>query len=574
MIKMFRHYRPFVGIILVTVALIGIQSFAELLLPALMQNIIDVSIVNKDYRDVILRAAVMLLVVIAEFAAVVGIGYFSAKISAGISRDLRRKVFDKAEQFSLQEFDRFGTSSMITRTTNDITQIQNFTVMFLRIVVMAPIMCIGGLVMAFATDSALAVYVLMAMPLVVLAIAFVAKKGMPLFHSMQEKIDRLNRITRENLTGMRVVKAFLKTDYEIRRFDDANEDLTRTTIRVQRIMGGLMPLLMLIMNVAAVAITWAGAGNIAEGTLEVGQLVAFTQYVMLIMMSLTMMSMIFVMLPRAVVSANRINEVLDTEPSVSDGEKPEVSADRKGYVEFRSVSFSYPNADEAVLKNISFTACPGQTTAFIGSTGSGKSTIINLIPRLYDVTEGEILVDGIDVRDYSQEELRDKIGFVPQKGVLFSGTIGENLRFGREDATEEELWHAAEIAQAADFIRAKPEGMEEHISQGGKNVSGGQKQRLAIARALVKKPEIYIFDDSFSALDFKTDAALRGALKSETRESTVFIVAQRVSTILDADRIVVLDDGQISGIGTHRELLEHCPVYREIVESQLSKEEM
>lgn len=574
MIKLLRHYKPYTGLVLLTVVMIGLQSFSELFLPTVMQQIIDVSIVNKDYTGVWIRAGVMLAVVILQFLDIVGIGYFSAKIGSGVSRDLRAKLFTKVQGFSLREFDEFGTSSLITRTTNDITQIQNFTVMLLRIVVMAPIMCIGGLVMAFWTNASLAGYVLIAMPVVVIVIGLIASKAMPMFKAMQKKIDRLNQITRENLTGMRVVKAFIKTDYEIKRFDQANDDLTKTSIRVQRIMGSMMPALMLVMNLVSVMLTWVGAERILEGGLEVGQLVAFIQYVMMIMFSLTMLSMVFVMLPRAIVSANRVNEVLDTEDTLRDGVKPSDAPDKKGYVEFRNVSFRYPGADEPVLKNISFSASPGQTTAFIGSTGSGKSTVVNMIPRLYDVSEGQVLVDGVDVRNFTQKELRDKIGFVPQKGVLFSGTIAENLRFGKEDATEEELWHAASTAQAKDFIKQKPLEMNEHIAQGGSNVSGGQKQRLSIARALVKKPEVYIFDDSFSALDFKTDATLRAALKKETQSATVLIVAQRVSTIMDADRIVVLDNGEVCGIGTHRELLSSCDVYREIVESQLSKEEI
>lgn len=574
MLKLFQHYKPYLGLVLTTVILIFVQSFTELLLPGLMQGIIDVGIKNSDYSYITMRGGMMLLVILLQFAAVIGIGYFSAKVAASASRDLRNRLFSKAESFSLVEFDRFGTSSLITRTTNDITQVQNFTVMFLRVVVMAPIMCVGGVVMAFATNASLAKYVLLVMPLVVLAIVLVARYVIPLFNSMQTKIDSLNRITRENLTGMRVVKAFLKTDYEIGRFDKANDDLTKTTIRIQRIMGSLMPALMLIMNIAAVVIMWVGAGTIAQGGLEVGQLVAFVQYCMQIMMALTMLSMIFVMLPRAIVSINRINEVLDTQPDIKDGRDADSGSELKGCVEFCDVSFRYPGADEPVLKGISFTAEPGKTTALIGSTGSGKSTVINLIPRFYDVSEGTVLLNGKDIRLYSQQALRSKIGFVPQKGVLFSGTIAQNLRFGKEDAADEELWHAAEIAQAADFIRAKPDGLNEHIAQGGTNLSGGQKQRLSIARALVKQPEIYIFDDSFSALDFKTDAALRSALKRETNHATVIIVAQRVSSIMDADRIIVLNDGEVCGIGRHGELLESSPVYREIVESQLTKEEM
>lgn len=572
MLKLFKRFKPYIGMLFCVVFFIALGSFAEIYLPSTIERIIDVGIVNSDKPYILKQSLYMFAsIAVSAFGAVM-IGYFAAKISSGIGRDLRAEVFKKAESFSLNEFDSFGASSLITRTTNDITQFQNFSVMFMRVVVKAPIMSVGSIIMAIATNPKMSVYVLASIPILALTISLVAKKVIPMFSAVQKKIDRLNQITRENLTGMRVVKAFLKTDYEIERFDEANDDLTKTSIKIMRIMGGLMPAMLVLMNAVVIIVMWVGADLIVAKGLEVGELIKFTQYINNIMFAIMMLSVIFVMLPRAIASAKRINEVLETEPSVVDGEG--AVSEGKGEIEFKNVTFTYPNADEPVLKNISFKAHKGETTAFIGSTGSGKSTIINLIPRFYDVSEGEILIDGADIRSYSLKALRDKIGFVPQRGVLFSGTIADNLRFGREDATDEELVEAAKVSQSYDFIMAKENGFSEHISQGGTNVSGGQKQRLSIARALVKKAEIYIFDDSFSALDFKTDAALRKDLKGYTENSTVLIVAQRVSTIMDADRIVVLGDGEVVGIGTHKELLKSSPVYREICLSQLSKEEI
>lgn len=571
--KTLNYYKPYTWLIILTLFFIIIQSFSELLLPNSVKNIIDVGVANKDNSFVLNQGLIMIFLVIGIAISTIAVGYFSSKVSSLVARDLRREVFAKVEQFSLKEFDKFGTSSLITRTNNDIIQIQTVSAIILRIAVMSPIMCIGGVFMAFSTNSSLANYVLLAMPVVVITILLVAKSAIPKFTLIQKKIDNVNQITRENLTGLRVVKAFIKTDYEIDRFDKANSNLTDLNIKANRIMGSLMPLLMIIMNSVIVVIMWFGSDIVASGNLEVGSLVAFTQYVMQIMFSLVMLSMAFVMLPRAMVSSKRIMEVLNTNTDIIDGDK-DIDNSCNGVIEFKDVSFSYPNSQEPVLENVSFSAVPGQTTAFIGSTGSGKSTLINLIPRFYDVSQGSIMIDGVDIKNYSQNKLRDIMGFVPQKGLLFSGTIEENLCYGNNNATKDDLIEAATTAQALEFIMSKEKQFDEHIAQGGGNVSGGQKQRLSIARALMKKPKIYIFDDSFSALDYKTDSNLRKALKSQTTNSTVLIVAQRVSTIMYADKIVVLDEGKVVGIGKHKELISSCPVYREIVESQLSKEEM
>lgn len=572
MTRLLRYYKPFLLLVVGTVLFILTQAFSELILPATIARTIDIGVVDKDIPYIFSQGAIMLVAILIAAGASVLVGFFSSRLAAKVSRSLREKIFTKITDFSSVEIDKLSTSSLITRTTNDINQIQGFTVMFLRIIVMAPCMCIGGIVMAYSTNASLTKYVLLAMPFVVLGITLIARKAIPLFSKQQEKLDRLNLITRENLTGMRVVKAFIRTDYEIDRFKVANDDLTRLAIKVQRLMGTMMPLLALIMNVTAVVIMWVGGNAVANSTLEVGSLVSYIQYIMMIMGSLAMLSMIFVMLPRAIVSAKRIDEVIDTPFAIVDGSVELKSSSAE--ITFNDVTFTYPNASEPVLKNVTFTAQAGKTTAFIGSTGSGKSTLISLIPRFYDATEGEILINGTNVSSCTLQSLRDQIGYVQQRGVLFSGTIADNLRFGKRDATDNELLDAAETAQSLDFIKSKDGEFDSHIAQGGANVSGGQKQRLSIARAVVKRPNILIFDDSFSALDFKTDRALRGALKSKCAGTTTLIVAQRVSTILDADRIVCLEAGEICGIGTHKELLKSCEVYREIASSQLTAEEM
>jgi len=479
------------------------------------------------------------------------------------------------ESFSQADLDKFGAPSLITRNTNDVHQLQMLVLMGLNLMVMAPIMCIGGSIMALRQDVVLSYSIVIIVPIMAAVVGVILVKAIPLFRSIQVKIDRVNQIMREKLMGVRVIRAFVKNDYEARRFDEANRDLTTTTLRVNRIVAVAIPLLMIIMNVATISIIWVGGHRIDSGAMPIGNLTAFLTYVMEIMISVMIAMGMFIMVPRAEASAERILQVLNTEPSIEDKSRVVAVRNVKGTVEFCDVEFCYPGAEEPVLKDISFVARPGKTTAIIGSTGCGKSTLVNLIPRFYDVTGGSIKIDGVDIRDISLRDLRDMIGWVPQKAFLFSGTIADNLRNGNENATDEELWHALEIAQAKDFVMALPDQLYAPVEQGGVNFSGGQRQRLAIARALVKKPLIYIFDDSFSALDFKTDSKLRAALKKETANSTVIIVAQRVSTIMDAEQIITLNDnGTIAGIGTHKELMKTCEVYSDIVYSQLSKEEI
>lgn len=531
---------------------------------------------DQMQRNYILRiGGLMLLISLLGGAAMVATGFFAARTAAGAARDLRRDLFRKVENFSSAEFDQFSTASLITRSTNDVTQMQMVTFMMLRMVFFAPIIGVGGVIRAVDKSTsmwwtiALGVLVLLGLILIVFTIA------MPKFQMMQKLIDRLNLVTRENLSGMMVIRAFNKQEYETQRFDQANRDLTSTSLFIARVMVTMMPVMMLVMNGLSLLIIWVGAHQVAQSSMQVGDMMAFMQYAMQIVMSFLMLSMMFIFLPRAAVSGARIAEVLETETAINDPPQPKSFPEPfVGRVEFRNVSFRYPDAMEDVLHNITFTAEPGQTTAIIGSTGSGKSTLINLIPRFYDVTEGAIYIDGVDIREVRQSELRDRIGYIPQRGMLFSGTIESNLLYADKRATREDLETAVEIAQAAEFIRARPEGFAAEVSQGGVNLSGGQKQRLAIARALVKRPPIYIFDDSFSALDFKTDAALRRALREKTGDSTVLVVTQRVATIKNADQIIVLDEGRVVGIGTHRDLLETCQTYQEIAYSQLSREEL
>lgn len=517
----------------------------------------------------------MLLLTLLGAVATVLVGLISARVAAGFSRDLRTAVFTKVEGFSQREFDTFSTASLITRTTNDVMQMQMVVVMFIRMVFYAPIIGVGGVIRAMGKDSSMWWIIALAVGIISILIVTVFKVAMPRFRLMQKLTDRLNLVSRESLSGMMVIRAFNMQDHEEARFDGANKDLTGNMLFINRVMVVMMPVMMLIMNGVSILIIWIGSHQVAQSAMQVGDMMAFMQYSMQILMSFLMLSMMFIMLPRAEVSANRIADVLETKASVVDPELPRTFGPAfQGTVEFRDVSFRYPGAEEDVLHGISFTARPGQTTAIIGATGSGKSSIVGLIPRFYDVTAGVLLVDGTDVRELGQATLRDRIGYVPQKASLFSGSIGSNLRYADEGASPEALEGALRIAQAAEFVTSKPEGMEAAISQGGANVSGGQKQRLSIARALVKRPPIYIFDDSFSALDFKTDAALRQALKEETGGSTVIIVTQRVSTVRAAEQIVVLDEGKIVGIGTHGELMEGCETYREIATSQLSEEEL
>ena len=528
----------------------------------------------KQVRYIVIKGLEMLGIALLGVLAAVLVGFFASRISSGVAKQMRSDVFRKVESFSNTEFDKFSTASLITRTTNDVTQVQMLISMGLRLMCYAPIMGVGGIIFALQKSVslswiiALAVIVLLGLVVVLLNVA------MPKFKSLQRLTDRLNLVSRENLSGMLVVRAFTNEKFEEARFDKANEDLTRTNRFTQRVMSVTMPIMMLIMNLVTLLIMWVGGHAIAESTMQVGDMMAYIQYTMQIIMSFLMIAMIFIMVPRAMVSADRVQEVLTTELSIKEPENPVTLGNESGELRFDDVSFRYGNAEEDTLSHISFTAKPGQPTAFIGATGAGKSTLINLIPRFYDVTGGAVYLNGKDIRTLSQKELRDNIGYVPQKAMLFSGTIDSNIKYGKEDADVNEVLAALDCAQATEFVSELPNGVESSIAQGGSNISGGQKQRLAIARALVKKAPVYIFDDSFSALDFKTDAKLRRALTKYTENAVVLIVAQRVSTIMNAEQIIVLDEGKIVGKGTHKELLKTCPEYREIAESQLSKEEL
>jgi len=517
----------------------------------------------------------MLLVSLLSAICVVFVGYLSSRTGAGLARNLRRDVFTKVESFSNTELDKFSTSSLITRTTNDINHVQMLVMMMIRMVFYSLIMAIGGIIKAIGKSQSMTWVIAVGVIAILGLILAVFSIALPKFKLIQKLVDKLNLVTRENLSGMMVIRAFNTQKFEEDRFDKANQDLTKTNLFVNRVMVVMFPSMMLIMNGITLLIIWVGANQIANSSMRVGDMMAFIQYAMQIMFSFLMMSFMFIMVPRASVAAQRIVEVLETEPEIRDPKDAKKFNNReKGVVEFRNVSFKYNSAEENMLKDISFKAMPGQTTAFIGSTGSGKTTLVNLIPRFYDVTEGQVLVNGIDVREVTQHDLRDKIGYVPQKSSLFSGTIESNMKYANENASQEDIKLAIEIAQAKEFVDEKPEGIKSDISQGGSNVSGGQKQRLSIARALMKKPEIYIFDDSFSALDFKTDSALRRALKHKIKSATILIVAQRISTIMDAEQIIVLDEGRIVGKGTHKELMKNCTAYQEIALSQLSKEEL
>ncbi|QZN76754.1 ABC transporter ATP-binding protein [Paenibacillus sp. DR312] len=574
MMKLFSMLKPYRIPITFILVLVLFQSLAELYLPTLMADIVNDGIIKGDIPYIWQIGGWMLVIAIGGTACSVIASYLSSRTAGGFAKQLRSRVFRHVENFSLQEFDKMGTASLITRTTNDITQVQNVLTMMLRMMIMAPLMCIGGIFMAVSQDAKLSTIFLVVLPVLGGAIALIGAKGLPLFKTIQKKLDRLNLVLREQLTGIRVVRSFNRGEHEKVRFNGANTELRDSSIKVNVLMATIMPVMMLVMNFSMIAILYFGGMRIDSGNMNIGALIAFIQYAMQIMFSLIMVSMIFVMIPRASASAERINEVLDMQPDLSNPEQPRGMKSMQGMIEFDNVTFRYPGAENPALSDISFTARSGETTAIIGGTGSGKSTLLSLIPRFYDVTEGSVRVNGTDVREIRQEDLRAKIGFVPQKAVLFTGTITENIRHGKDDATMDEIVHAARTAQAENFITEMKEGYDSLIAQGGNNVSGGQKQRLSIARALVRRPEVYIFDDSFSALDFKTDAKLRAALKSETTEAAVLIVAQRVSTVMDADRILVMDEGRIVGSGTHKELLEHNEVYREIVSSQLTEEEI
>lgn len=572
MIRLMRYLKPYAlqvaGVLILTLA--GV--FSELLLPRLMGNIVDRGVATGDLKYIYNTGGVMLAIAILGTAATVISRYMSSKAAVAFGRDLRSDVFKTVESFSLNEIDKMGTSSLITRTTNDVSQMQNITIMSMRMMIRAPFMMIGGIIMATSTNLELSKVLLISAPVLVVVIWIIGVKGFPLFKEIQKKIDGLNRVLRESLTGIRVIKAFNKTNYEKKRFNQANRDLTEAALKVGRIMALMMPILNVVLNFTLVGVIWYGSSLIEIRGLEVGELMAFIQYVSQIMFSLIMVSMIFVMLPRASASAERINEVLDMESDIIDGSKSIEDNSIRGELRLDDVAFKYQDASTPAVEDIAFATKMGETTAIIGGTGSGKTTILNLLMRFYDPTGGRILINGADIKTIHQEELRSRFGLVSQKAVLFTGTIRENITFGKEDATDEEIVESLKIAQAWDFVSEKEEGLDYVLAQGGRNLSGGQKQRLAIARALVRKPEFYLFDDSFSALDFSTDKRLRDALKPYTADSAVIVVAQRVSTIKDAENIIVLDNGRISGQGTHRELIESCQVYREIVLSQLGEE--
>jgi len=554
--------------------LVAVQALSNLYLPSLNADIINNGVSKGDTAYIIRVGTYMLLVTFLLGVCSIIAVYFGSKVAMSFGRDVRSAVFRKVMSFSQKETNLFGTPSLITRNTNDVQQVQMVLVMAFNIMIMAPIMMIGGVIMALRQDVPLSGILVVVIPLVIVVITSVALRALPMFRSMQKKTDRINQVMRETLSGIRVIRAFVRTDYEERRFDDANNDLTNTQLRVNRLFAIMIPFLFGIMNLTTVAVVWFGGLRIDSGGMEIGNLSAFLQYVMLILFSVMMAAMIFVMVPRAAAAAERIQQVLDTEASIVESATPAPLSVPRGVVEFSDVEFRYPGAEDAVLCGISFTAEPGQTTAIIGGTGSGKSTLINLIPRFYDATSGSVRVDGIDVRELRQEDLWSLIGVVPQKAFLFNGSVASNLRYGDESADDDALWRALSTAQASDFVREMTDGLESQIDQGGTNVSGGQRQRLAIARAVVKRPKVFIFDDSFSALDFKTDQLLRAALHRDTADATVIIVAQRVGTIMHADQIIVLDSGSVVGIGTHDELMKSCETYREIVFSQLTQEEV
>ncbi|GAA1772503.1 ABC transporter ATP-binding protein [Luedemannella helvata] len=574
LIRLLRRYlRPYRGAIGAVVAFQLVQTLATLYLPTLNADIIDKGVVLGDIGYIIRVGGAMLGVTLLQVVCSIAAVYYGAQVATGLGRDLRAAIFGRVQTFSAREVGRFGAPSLITRTTNDVQQVQMLTLMTLTLMVSAPIMCVGGIILALRQDVPLSGLLLVIVPALMAVIGVAVVKMRPLFRAMQERIDAVNRILREQITGIRVIRAFVRDDHERRRFAGANTQLTDVSLGAGRLMATMFPAVMFIMNVSSVAVIWFGGHRVASGGMEIGALTAFLSYLMLILMSVMMATFMFVMVPRAEVCAERIDEVLTTDTSVVPPATPVTPATSRGELALRGVSFRYPGAEEPVVKGIDLVAHPGQITAIIGSTGSGKTTVLNLIPRLYDATDGEVTIDGVDVRNLDPAHLATIIGLVPQKPYLFTGTVASNLRYGRPDATDEELWHALEVAQARDFVEKMPERLAAPIAQGGTNVSGGQRQRLSIARALVRQPKIYLFDDSFSALDYATDAALRAALAKETTTATVVIVAQRVSTIRSADRIVVLDEGRVVGVGTHAELMADNDTYREIVLSQLTEQE-
>jgi ATP-binding cassette, subfamily B, multidrug efflux pump len=568
------HLAPYRRDLVLVVSLLVLQVLGTLYLPALNADIINEGVATGNTGVIVRVGGWMLLVSLVVVATAILGTYFSSRTAMSVGRDLRSRLFRTVQTFSLREMNQLGAPSLITRNTNDVQQVQMFAQVALTIMITAPLMAVGAFLMAIRQDGPLSLLLLVVVPVMVVLIGTVMVRAVPLFRAMQVKIDRINLVLRENLTGIRVIRAFVRTAHEEQRFAEANADLTATTLKVNRIFALLMPALMLVMNASSVAVVWFGGQRVASGEMPVGNLMAFLAYLMQVLFSVMMATMVLVMWPRAAASSERLLEVLAVQPAIHDPAVPEPAmAAMRGTVEFRDVEFRYPGAADPVLTGISFTARPGRTTAIIGSTGSGKSTLVNLVPRLYDVTAGAVLVDGVDVRDRARADLWTSIGLVPQRAFLFSGTVADNLRLGAPGATDEQLWRALAIAQGADFVRALPEGLEAPIEQGGANVSGGQRQRLAIARAIVRDPAVYVFDDSFSALDYATDARLRAALREPTVAACVLVVAQRVATIRHADQILVLDQGRLVGVGTHEQLMADCPTYAEIVLSQLSAEE-
>jgi len=567
------HLRPYKGAIVLVVLFQFLQTLATLYLPTLNADIIDNGVIKGDTGYVMRIGAGMLGITVLQIAAQIVAVYFGARTAMAVGRDVRNSIFSRVQAFSAREVGQFGAPSLITRTTNDVQQVQMLVLLTFTLMVSAPIMCVGGVVLALRQDVPLSSMLLVIVPVLILTVGVIITLMRPLFRKMQVRIDRVNQVMREQITGIRVIRAFVRDDREAARFTVANEDLTDVSLRAGKLMALMFPTVMLIVNVSSVAVLWFGGHRIDAGHMQVGALTAFLSYLMQILMSIMMATFMFVMIPRAEVCAERIEEVLTTDSSVVPPLAPVTTLSRHGFLELRGVGFRYPGAESPVLCDIDITARPREVTAIIGSTGSGKTTLLNLVPRLFDATEGQVLVDGVDVRELDERLLSRTVGLVPQKPYLFTGTVGSNLRYGNPDATDEQLWEALEIAQAREFVERMDGGLDAAIAQGGTNVSGGQRQRLAIARLLVARPEIYLFDDSFSALDYATDAALRAALTSYIADATVVIVAQRVSTIRDADRIIVLDDGKVAGVGTHTELMDTNPTYREIVLSQLTEQE-
>lgn len=577
MINLYRKMGKYTNYIILIVLLVFVQVMAELYLPTLMSDIVDIGILQNDV-NYILRVGIYMVFIalIGTGAAILG-SYYASKTSASFGRDLRDEVFSKVQSFSLKEFDNLGTSSLITRTTNDITQVQSLSLTMLRVFVRAPIMGIGGIILAVYKEPTLSLTIVGVIVLMIILIVTLSRRSIKLYKAIQIKIDKLNLVVRERLTGVRVIRAFNRKEEQLERFEEANEDLVKASIDVNRLMAILMPIMMLLFNLTTVAIIWFGGFRIEASAMEIGDLMAFIQYAMQIMFAVVMMTMVFMMIPRASASATRINEVLDLESDIKDPADPVKANNEKNIdtlIKFESVSFKYLGAEECTLKNIDFDVKRGELVAVIGGTGSGKSTLINMLPRFYDPTEGKIQIDGRSLHEYSREDLRAKIGFVPQKSVLFSGTIEDNLRYGKKDATYDEIRTALDISQASEFVDKLDDGINSVLSQGGANLSGGQKQRLSIARALIRKSDVYVFDDSFSALDYKTSSNLKNSIKNQLKDSTAIIVAQRITSIMDCDKIIVLEEGKIDSIGTHKELLQNSIVYQEIVSSQLSKEEI